>query len=143
MRFMLRFALITALALAMPAAANLLRSGDLRVHYSAVPTTSLAPEVARQYGITRSANRVLLNVAVRRGEPGADEAVAAKVQASATNLAGQRLELRMREVRDGEALYYLGEARVTGQDTLRFDITVGVDGQAPMHVDFSQEFFPQ
>ena len=143
MRFMLRFALITALALAMPAAANVLRSGDLRVHYSAVPTTSLAPEVARQYGLTRSANRVLLNVAVRRGEPGADEAVAANVQASATNLAGQRLELRMREVRDGDALYYLGEARVTGQDTLRFEISVTVPGQAPMRVDFSQEFFPQ
>lgn len=143
MRPALRIALLFLLALCLPAAANVQRSGDLRVHYNAVPTATLAPEVARQYGITRSANRVLLNVAVRRGEPGADAAVPARVEASVINLAGQRLDLRMREVRDGDAVYYLGEARVSGQDTLRFEITVTVEGQAPVRVDFSQAFFPQ
>ena len=49
--------------------------GDLHVYYNALPSTELTPEVARQYGITRSANRALVNVALRRGEPGADVAV--------------------------------------------------------------------
>ncbi|GAB2671075.1 DUF4426 domain-containing protein [Arenimonas aestuarii] len=130
-------------ALALPASANSMRVGDLRVYYNALPTTQLTPEVARQYGITRSANRALLNVSVRRGEPGADVAVPAQVLAVATNLAGQRNGVKMREVRDGEALYYLGEAPINGQDTLTFEIEIIVQGQAPMSAVFRQEFFPQ
>jgi hypothetical protein len=130
-------------ALALPAAAGSIRVGDLRVHFNALPSTELTPEVARQYGITRSANRALLNVSVRRGEPGADVAVPAKVLAVATNLAGQRNGVEMREVRDGEALYYLGEAPVNGQDTLTFELEITVQGQAPVKTSFRQEFFPQ
>jgi len=134
-----------ALAAALPAAgAGFMRTGDLRVHFNALPTTSLTPEVARQYGVTRSANRALVNVSIRRGEQGADEAVAAQVTVSATNLAGQRQDVRMREVRDGDALYYLGEARVTGQDMLTFSLEVRIEGEAqPMRAEFRQEFFPQ
>jgi len=129
---------------ALPASAGSMRSGDLSVHFNALPTTRLTPEVARQYGVTRSANRALVNVAIRRGEPGADTAVAATVTVSATNLAGQRMDVRMREVRDGDALYYLGEARIAGQDTLTFDLEVVVEGQPqPMRAQFRQEFFPQ
>ena len=36
--------------------------GDYTVHYNALPTDVLQPAVARSYGITRSKNRVLLNV---------------------------------------------------------------------------------
>lgn len=134
-----------ALAAALPAAgAGFMRTGDLRVHFNALPTTELTPEVARQYGVTRSSNRALVNVSIRRGEQGADVAVAAEVTVAATNLAGQRQDVRMREVRDGEALYYLGEARVVGQDTLTFDLTVRVEGQAePLRAIFRQDFFPQ
>ncbi|ODS62942.1 MAG: hypothetical protein ABS41_07120 [Arenimonas sp. SCN 70-307] len=134
-----------ALAAALPAAGSgFMRTGDLRVHFNALPTTELTPEVARQYGVTRSANRALVNVSIRRGEQGADEAVAAQVTVSATNLVGQRQDVRMREVRDGDALYYLGEARVTGQDTLTFTLEVRIEGEAqPMTAVFRQEFFPQ
>lgn len=138
-------AALLALAAALPASgAGFLRSGDLRVHFNALPSTELTPEVARQYGVTRSANRALVNISVRRGEPGADVAVPAQVTVAATNLAGQRQDVRMREVRDGDALYYLGEARVAGQDTLTFEIEVVVDGEPkPMGATFRQEFFPQ
>lgn len=129
---------------AMPATAqNLVRSGDLVLHYNALPTTSLTPDVARQYGITRSANRALVNVSVRRGTIGADEAVPAQVRVAVTNLSGQRSDLRMREVREGEAIYYLAEARIQGQDTLNFEVEATVEGAAPLKATFRQEFFPQ
>lgn len=116
-----------------------LRQGDYVVHYSAVPSTQIAPEVARQYAITRSANRALLNIAVRRG----DAAVPAKVTGAATNLAGQREDLAVREVREGDAIYYLAEPRVANQDTLAFDLGVQPEGvAAPIVVRFRQEFFP-
>jgi hypothetical protein len=124
-------------------AQNSVRSGELVVHYNAVPTTSLTADVARQYGITRSANRALVNVSIRRGQPGADQAVPATVRVAATNLNGQRSELRVREVREGEAIYYLAEARIQGQETLNFEVEVSTEGAAPIKASFRQEFFPQ
>src|SRR3546814_856609 len=116
--------LLLGLAIATPASAqhnNMIQSGNLTVHYNALATTSLSPEVAHQYGITRSASRALLNVAVREGVPGEDKAVPAIVTAAATNLNGQRQELNMREVREGEAVYYLGETRIADKETLTFE----------------------
>ncbi|MFT3805832.1 DUF4426 domain-containing protein [Arenimonas sp.] len=119
-------------------------SGDITVHYSVVPTTSLTPEVARQYGLTRSASRALVNVAVRKGKPGVDAAVPSQVTVGATNLNGQRQALMMREVKEGGAIYYLGEARVSGQETLSFEIEVRIAGRAePIRAAFRQEFFPK
>ena len=143
--FLLFCSVVCSLVLALPAGAqNSVRSGDLVVHYNAVPTTSLTPEVARQYAITRSANRALVNVSIRRGTPGADQAVPAKVSVAVTNLNGQRTDLRMREVREGEAIYYLGEARIQGQETLDFSLEVTPEGAtAPVKASFRQEFFPQ
>lgn len=119
-------------------AQNSLTRGDYVVHYNAIPSTTIAPEVARQYAITRSANRALLNVAVlRQGRP-----VAAKLTGSATNLAGQRQDLAVREVREGEAIYYLAEPRVGDHETLAFEIDVLPEGaQEPIVIRFRQEFF--
>lgn len=143
-RFLLFSSLLSGLLLALPALAqNSVRSGELVVHYNAVPTTSLTADVARQYGITRSANRALVNVSVRRGEPGADQAVPATVRVAATNLNGQRSELRVREVREGEAIYYLAEARIQGQETLNFEVEVAAEGVTPIKASFRREFFPQ
>jgi hypothetical protein len=113
--------------------------GDYVVHYNALPSTSISPEVARQYAITRSANRALLNIAVlRQGKP-----VAAKLTGSATNLAGQRQNLALREVREGEAIYYLAEPGIADHETLAFEIDVLPEGVAePIVVRFRQEFFP-
>jgi hypothetical protein len=143
--FLMFSTLLSGLLFALPVLAeNSVRSGELVVHYNAVPTTSLTADVARQYGITRSANRALVNVSVRRGAPGADQAVPATVRVAATNLNGQRSDLRVREVREGEAIYYLAEARFQGQETLNFEVEVSAEGAtAPVRASFRQEFFPQ
>ena len=139
------FFLFLALVVAVPAMAeNSTRAGDYVVHHNAVPTTTLSPDVAKQYGITRSANRALVTISVRQGEPGTDHAVQAKVNLVATNLNGQRLDLRAREVREGEAVYYLAEARITGTDTLVFELEVTPEGaSAPIKASFTQDFFAQ
>ena len=139
------FLMVFALVLALPALAdNATRAGGFTVHHNAVPTTSLTPDVARQYGNTRSANRALVNISVRQGAPGADRAVQAAVKLVATNLNGQRLDLRAREVREGDAVYYLAEARITGNDTLVFELEVMPEGAtAPIKASFRQEFFAQ
>ncbi len=137
--------LLGAMLLPQPATAqnqNTVQSGDITVHYNALPTRSLSADVAHQYGITRSASRGLLNVAVRRGADGADKAIPATVTAAATNLNGQRQDLKLREVREGEAIYYLAEVRVADKETLTFDIEVKADGApSPLRATFQQQFF--
>lgn len=137
--------LLLGLTLTAPASAqhnNMIQSGNLTVHYNALATTDLSPEVAHQYGITRSASRALLNVAVREGVPGEDKAVPAIVTAAATNLNGQRQELNMREVREGEAVYYLGETRIADKETLTFEIIIATEGaESPLRASFQQQFF--
>lgn len=124
------------------AAAQSVSAGDITVHYSAIPTTTLTPAVASQYGITRSASRALVNIAVRKGKPGADTAVPSTVTVWVTNLNGQRQSLTMREIKDGGAVYYLGEARINGNETLDFEIEVRPTGsKTPIRASFRQEFF--
>ena len=133
---------LSAIVAAPPAHAQSVSSGDITVHYSAIPTTTLTPAVATQYGITRSASRALVNVAVRKGKPGADVAVPSAVTAWVTNLNGQRQSMTMREVKDGEAIYYLGETRINDNETLSFEIEVRPTGaKAPIRATFRQEFF--
>jgi hypothetical protein len=132
------------LLLAAPAAAqNSIERGNLVVHYNALASTEITPEVARQYAITRSAGRGLLNVAVlRKVADGTQQAVAAKVEASATNLAGQRQSLALREVREGDAIYYLAEPRVDQGERLTFELSVLPEGEStPILARFAQEFF--
>ncbi|HMB57007.1 MAG TPA: DUF4426 domain-containing protein [Arenimonas sp.] len=133
---------LSSLALPMLAAAQSVTAGDITVHYSAIPTTTLTPDVARQYGITRSASRALINIAVRKGKLGSDVAVPSKVSATVTNLNGQRQSLVLREVKEGDAVYYLGETRIDGHETLSFEIEVTPTGRSePIRASFRQEFF--
>ena len=132
-------ALLLTFAAGAALAENSIERGDYVVHYNAVPSATIAPEVARQYAITRSANRALLNIAVLRQ----GRAVTATITGSATNLAGQRQDLALREVREGEAIYYLAEPGIANQETLAFELDVLPEGAPePIVVRFRQEFFP-
>jgi hypothetical protein len=113
------------------------------VHYNAMPSTQLTPEIATRYGITRSANRALLNVSVMKGPRAATAvAVTARIDATAINGAGQRQALNLREVRDRGAIYYLGEARIEERDDLVFELVVTPEGGAPINARYRQEFWP-
>lgn len=124
--------------------ADVVEVGDVAIHYNAIPTTMLTPEVARQYGITRSSGRSLLNVSVLRKREGMPVATPAVVTAAATNLNGQRQDLRVREVREGEAIYYLAEARFQDAETLTFDLEIIPEGSDEViRTRFQQQFFAQ
>ena len=71
--------------------------GEYEVHYNALRTDTLTPEVARAYGIQRGANRVMLTVTLLRKE--ADQAprkpVEGDVKVDAYNLNGQLKNIEM------------------------------------------------
>ena len=101
--------------------------------------------MAKHYGITRSKSRGLLNIVVQKtvlNNP--VEPVAAKVSAQAVNLNGQLKELDVREVREGTAIYYLSDFRVSDQETLDFTVDVRPAGDTSSHqVKFRQQFFTE
>ena len=117
--------------------------GDFEVHYNALRTDQLAPDVARAYGIERSANRVMLNVTLLRRNPdGSTTPVDGTVTASAYNLNGQLKDLQMRRITEGTSFYFIGEVGINGTEILVFDIDAVPGGQASKYsVQFKREFF--
>jgi hypothetical protein len=117
--------------------------GDYIVHFNAQSTTMLPAEVARAFGIRRSGNRAMLNVTVlRRGSGEGDTPVEAEVTVRAINLLGQLKDLSMRELREGEAIYYLGEMTVANEEIVTFNISVRPAGAAaPYEFKFQQQFY--
>ncbi|MCK7594372.1 DUF4426 domain-containing protein [Pseudomarimonas salicorniae] len=112
------------------------------VYYSAIPTLDLTPEVARGYAITRSEQRALLNISIRRDTEAGNVAVRAAISGSVQNDAGQAQRVTVREIREGDAIYYLAEPRMRPGDTLRFDLVVTPEGSTqPISVRFSRPFF--
>jgi hypothetical protein len=116
--------------------------GDLEVHYNAVRTDQLTPEIARAYGIERSANRVLLNVAMLQKRPGsAAVPVDGTVTVDAHNLNGQLKNLDMRRVQEGTAIYFIGEVGISGDEILVFNIDVTpTTGGGRHEMQFKREF---
>ena len=117
--------------------------GEFELHYNAVRTDVLTPEVARAYGITRSAGRVLLNVSVLRRNPdGTTTPTDAEVSATAYNLNGQLKPLSMRRINEGGSVYFIGEVGISGTEILVFDIAAVPAGQSSkFEVQFKREFY--
>lgn len=117
--------------------------GEYTVHYNTINTSMLDPEVARGYGITRSKNRALLNVSVLKNVMGTSvHPVKAKVSATATNLSAQLRDIKIRELEDGGAIYYIGEFPISNEETLSFNIRVQPEGQGESQsISFQQQFF--
>jgi hypothetical protein len=117
--------------------------GDFEVHYNAVRTDELSPDVARAYGIERSSNRVMLNVSLlRKGADGKTTPVDGTVSASAYNLNGQLKDLQMRRITEGSSVYFIGEVGISGTEILVFDINAApLDQSAKYTVQFKREFF--
>jgi hypothetical protein len=125
------------------------RIGDVTIRATALQTSTLAPEIASQYGITRDDRTVMLLVGVRQGSDAQETALPAKITATVTNLSGQRQPVALRELRSGDPstgsgqglLDYVGTVETSLPDTLRFDINIVREG-ASSTMQFSREFYP-
>ena len=120
--------------------------GEYVVHYNALNTNLIPPQVAQAYGIVRSSNRALLNVTVLKkvmDTPGTP--VGGNVTASGTNLTGQRRDIELREIKEpGGAIYYVGQFPVHNLETYVIDVTVAIEGESePLDVRFKQQFYTE
>jgi hypothetical protein len=113
------------------------------IHHNAIPSASLAPDIARQYGIQRSKYRGMLNVSIIKNVEGTTgQSAEAVVMAKANNIRGQLISIPMRKVTEGDAIYYIGEFRIADQETLNFEIKVQPKGERRFYTaKLSQDFY--
>lgn len=125
--------------------------GDYEVHYNALNTNLLPPQVAKANNILRSGSRALLNITVLKKTGDTTSPAHARVTVAATNLTGQRRQIQLREVSEpatGEhdlgAVYYLGEFRINNEETFDFQIEILPDGETrTLALNFRQQFFTE
>ncbi|MEM7219979.1 MAG: DUF4426 domain-containing protein [Pseudomonadota bacterium] len=114
-----------------------LQAGAYTVHHIAFTSTFLEPAIARKYDIKRRRNRAVINLSVLDD---AGDAHTAEFEGTVTNLPGQVLPLRFKEVRDGEAIYYIAQTVFSDQEILRFNITMNKDGRS-YPLKFTQKMY--
>ncbi|MGH8084050.1 MAG: DUF4426 domain-containing protein [Lysobacter sp.] len=120
-----------------------LQAGDTAIRASVVQTSALNNAVARQYGIERDDEIVMLLVGLRQGPAAEETSVAATVTATVTDLRGQKQVIEMRELHSGELVDYVGTVAVSLPDTLAFELSIAREGKPTSTMQFSREFFPQ
>ena len=118
------------------------RVGDVTIRANVLPTANLNDSVARDYGIPRSDNTLLLLVAVRQGPDGQETALPATITTGVTTLQGQRTGIAMRELRTADLVDYVGTVDISPPDTLNFDIKIVREGAATETMTFSRDFAP-
>lgn len=118
--------------------------GDYIVHFNALPTDQIPPDVAGTYGITRSKNRAMLNISIIKHSAGGGlgTPTAGTVKATATNLTGQFKSTTVREIREGEAIYYIAVVPVANREVLTFNIEATPENESePLAIRFQKQFF--
>ncbi|TDR50460.1 uncharacterized protein DUF4426 [Halomonas ventosae] len=134
-----------ALLLTLPAQAQQYEQvGDYQIHYSAVNTSFLPEEVAREHGIQRSQVMALLNVSVMEElEDGSTRPVTASVDGRIGGLdGGDATPLSFRPLRIGDTPSQVAVFRIHEDAPMRFDLRVRYDrNAAPAEVSFIQRFY--
>jgi hypothetical protein len=117
--------------------------GDHVLHFNSIPTSQLEAGVARQYNISRSKSRALLTVSIIRKEEGTPGvSVPGEVTATANNLTGQLKDLSLREIKEGDSYYYIGDVSVANNETLVFNINATPENEAnSLSVRFMRQFY--
>ncbi|MES2605319.1 MAG: DUF4426 domain-containing protein [Pseudomonadota bacterium] len=108
--------------------------GEYTVHYIAVNTTFLTPEIAAQYRITRSNRRAFLNIAVlHNNADGSTTPVTAILKGGKRNLMQQSADIPFTEIREGDAIYYIGQFDFSNAENLRLTVEVQPEGKGDTH----------
>ncbi|MGX5915546.1 DUF4426 domain-containing protein [Aliidiomarina sp. Khilg15.8] len=116
------------------------RLGDWEVHYSAFPSTFLLPQIAEQYGLTRSNARGVVNISVLDATSEERTAQRVNVDGYALNDVGQRRNLEFRRHIDGDAIYYITQVPHGNEDKLRFIISIR-QGSTEQELTFEHTFY--
>lgn len=121
-------------------AENMKKLGTMNVHYMAIGSTFFTPEIAKAYGITRSRYNGLINISVLDSSKAGNPAKTVSINGQAKNNLGQFKNLEFKEVKEGDAIYYLAQVSYNNEETLHFTLEIN-DGKEQQTLKFSQKFY--
>ncbi|MFK5969640.1 MAG: DUF4426 domain-containing protein [Candidatus Marithrix sp.] len=113
------------------------------IHYNAFSTNFLTAEVAHTYKIKRSKKRAMLNISIRKigkDKVAQTEAATAVIKAKVTNFIGQQKTIEIRQIDEGNAIYYIGDFTIANQEIIKFDLQV-TPVDKTYTIKFEQQFF--
>ncbi|WP_293650226.1 DUF4426 domain-containing protein [Thiolapillus sp.] len=138
------FLSILGVLLSLPAfAENSTKADGYTIHHNAFLTSDLSPEMAKQYNIRRSPNRAMINISIIKDVPNTTGTpVEARVSVTAHNLRGQIRRIPLREIKEENAVYYIGVFLVENQESIDFTIEAQPAGDSKiLHAALKQQFF--
>lgn len=100
---------------------------EYELHYSVVNTTFIQPEVAANYGIVRGEKRAILNLAVLDTNTENNAAVTMLLKGRTWDLM-QNQFLEFKEVREGDAIYYIADFKFINEEWRFFEIDFRPEG---------------
>ena len=112
--------------------------GSWDVHYIALNSTFLTPQVAKQYSIVRSKFNGLINISVLdRHDKSAQSVV---LTGEAKNLLGVIKKLTFKQVTEGKAIYYLAVLPFSDREQYRISIDIN-NGIEQKTLKFQHKFY--
>lgn len=133
---------LLSLACSLPLSAGQFKNiKDVEVHYSAFNSTFLTADVAHQYKLKRNGYTAIINISVLDNSKAGKPATSATVTGTSKNLIGNIRQLEFREVKEGNAIYYLAELPINNEEVLTFELDVdsGISGKGKLK--FNQKFY--
>lgn len=114
--------------------------GDWDVHYIAFNSTFLTPQVAKAANLSRNKNNAIINISVLDSQT--QQAQQVQIGGIARNLLGQQRDLVFREVKDGEAIYYIAVMPFRNKEQLRFSLDIR-QGTKRQQLNFEQKLYTE
>ncbi|MBY6199501.1 DUF4426 domain-containing protein [Vibrio hangzhouensis] len=114
---------------------------DAEIHYVVFNSTFMTPQVARSYGLKRNEFIATVNVSVLDRASAGKPALQVGIKGEAKNLIGQTKTLEFREIKEGDAIYYLAQFPIVNEELYKFtiDVDAGNKGRGP--ISFSQKLY--
>ncbi|WP_444883429.1 DUF4426 domain-containing protein [Microbulbifer sp. PSTR4-B] len=112
--------------------------GDYRVIFSVFNSDFIQPDIAQQYQLVRAKDRAYVNVSVVKKD-GGTKGLSAEMSGNATNLIQQSRPLKFKEIREGDAVYYLAPLRFEKEETLTFNVDVTLPNGKKQTISFRRK----
>lgn len=115
--------------------------GNFDIHYMALGSTFLTPSIAKSYDIKRSSYTGIINIAVLDISEANKPAVPVEITGVANNLLDARINLTFKEIREGDAIYYIAEVPYRDDQEINFNIAIKYGNQLNTNLQFKQKFY--
>ena len=107
------------------------------IHYTTFNSLLIPQTVADAHKITRSKNRIVTNITVRKN----NKPVRAIIRGTNRNLLNQLFQMEFDEVIEQGAVYYLANQIIDERDSLKFSIDIQPLNQTDVyHLEFARQY---